>query len=75
LTDNLLKEKKTDYAIEVLKLNAEANPQSIFAFMALGDIYAYKGEKLLARQAYEKALEMNPRNADGQDKLKAVLAK
>lgn len=75
LTDSLLKEKKTDYAIEVLKMNAEANPQSIFAYMALGDIYAYKGEKLLARQAYEKALEMDPRNADGQDKLKAVLAK
>lgn len=75
LTDNLLKTKKTDYAIEILKLNAEANQQSIFAYMALGDIYAYKGEKLLARQAYEKALEMNPRNADGQDKLKAVLPK
>jgi tetratricopeptide (TPR) repeat protein len=75
LTDSLLKTGKTDFAIEVLKLNAEANPQSIFAFMALGDVYAYKGEKLLARRAYEKALEINPRNADGQDKLKAVLPK
>jgi tetratricopeptide (TPR) repeat protein len=75
LTDKLLKAGKTDQAIEVLKLNAEANPQSIFAFMALGDIYAYKGDKILARQAYEKALELNPRNADGQDKLKAVLPK
>ena len=75
LTDRLLKTKKTDYAIEVLKLNIEANPESIFAYMALGDIYAYKGEKILARQAYEKALMLNPRNADGQDKLKAVLSK
>ncbi len=75
LTDSLLKTKKTDYAIEVLKLNVEANPQSIFAFMALGDIYAYKGEKILAREAYEKALILNPKNADGQDKLKTVSPK
>ena len=75
LTDSLLKAGKTDHAIEVLKLNAEANPNSIFAFMALGDVYAYKSDKILARQAYEKALELNPRNADGQDKLKAVLPK
>jgi tetratricopeptide (TPR) repeat protein len=75
LTDSLLKTGKTDHAIEVLKLNAEDNPRSIFAFMALGDIYAFKGEKILARQAYEKALILNPRNADGQDKLKAVLSK
>ncbi|MDT7603283.1 MAG: hypothetical protein QOF61_1280, partial [Acidobacteriota bacterium] len=66
------KAKKTDYAIEVLKLNAETYPQSIFAFMALGDVYAFKGDKLLARQSYEKALALNPQNADAQDKLKTV---
>jgi cytochrome c-type biogenesis protein CcmH/NrfG len=53
-------------------MNAEANPRSIFAFMALGDVYAFKGDKMLARQAYEKALELNPRNIDGIDKLKAL---
>jgi tetratricopeptide (TPR) repeat protein len=72
LTDKLLGEKKNDDAIEVLKLNIEANPRSIFAYMALGDIYAYKGDKNLAREAYEKALQLNPRNIEAQDKLKAI---
>lgn len=72
LTDTLLRTKQNDFAIEVLKMNAEANPRSIFAFMALGDVYAFKGDKMLARQAYEKALELNPRNIDGIDKLKAL---
>jgi predicted negative regulator of RcsB-dependent stress response len=74
LTDSLLKAGKTDHAIEVLKLNAEANPKSIFAFMALGDIYVFKGEKILARKSYEKALVLNPQNVELQDKLKAVLS-
>jgi tetratricopeptide (TPR) repeat protein len=72
LTDALLRAKQTEQALEVLKMNAEANPQSIFAYMALGDVYAFKGDKMLARQAYEKALELNPRNIDGIDKLKAL---
>lgn len=73
-TDSLLKTGKTDQAIEVLKLNAETNPKSIFAFMALGDIYAFKGEKILARESYEKALVLNPQNVEVQDKLKALLS-
>jgi tetratricopeptide (TPR) repeat protein len=72
LTDTLLRAKQTEHALEILKMNAEANPRSIFAFMALGDVYAFKGDKTLARQAYEKALELNPRNIDGIDKLKAL---
>jgi tetratricopeptide (TPR) repeat protein len=72
LTDTLLWTKQIEYALEVLKMNAEANPRSIFAFMALGDVYAFKGDKMLARQAYEKALELNPRNIEGIDKLKAL---
>lgn len=75
LADSLLRSEKNDYAIEVLKMNAEANPQSIFAFMALGDVYAFKGDKAPARQAYEKALALNPRNADAQDKLKTIAEK
>ncbi len=68
----LIYTKQTEQALEVLKMNAEANPQSIFAYMALGDVYAFKGDKMLARQAYEKALELNPRNIDGIDKLKTL---
>jgi len=45
-------------AIEILKLNAEAFPNSPNAYDSLGDVYVADGQKDLARQNAQKALEM-----------------
>lgn len=45
-------------AIEILKLNAEAFPDSPNVYDSLGDVYLVDGQKELARQSSQKALEM-----------------
>jgi dienelactone hydrolase len=45
-------------AIEILKLNAEAFPDSPNVYDSLGDVYLADGQKELARQNAQKALEL-----------------
>ena len=59
-------------AIEILKLNAEANPRSANAHDSLADAYLAGGQKDLARQNAQRALELLPGDASVQDeKLRA----
>jgi Tfp pilus assembly protein PilF len=46
--------------------------QSVTGYIALGDVYKAKKDNKLARQAYEKAAELNPRDFDVKDKLKQI---
>ena len=48
----------TKTAIEILKLNADAYPNSANAYDSLGDAYLAAGQKDLARQNARKALEL-----------------
>jgi tetratricopeptide (TPR) repeat protein len=72
LTNRLLRTNNYDAAIEVLKLNLIANPQSATGYTALGDVYRAKKDNEQARRAYEKAVELNPRDFEVKDKLKQV---
>ena len=45
-------------AIEILKLNADAFPESPNVYDSLGDVYLADGQKDLARQNAKKAIEM-----------------
>jgi tetratricopeptide (TPR) repeat protein len=47
-------------AIEVLKLNVEAHPQSANTYDSLAEAYMNDGDKGLAIQYYRKALEVDP---------------
>jgi tetratricopeptide (TPR) repeat protein len=73
LTNRLLRTNNFDAAIEVLKLNLIANPLSAIGYTALGDVYKAKKDNAQARWAYEKAVELNPRDFDVKDKLKQVM--
>ena len=75
LGDRLLKEKKFDQAIEILKLSVEANPQSADSYELLGDAYAKSGNRELAIKSYEKSLELDPRDLDVAESLKQLRAK
>ncbi len=64
-----LREKKTDEAIAVLKLNAEWFPKSWNVYDSLGEAYATAGKRELALESYRKALELNPK---AESAMKAV---
>ncbi len=52
--------KRTDDAIELLKVAVELHPKSPILYDSLGNLYAQKGQKELATQTYQKALEADP---------------
>ena len=58
-------------AIEVLALNVRLSPRSASAYAALGAAHAAAGNARLAREQYEKALAIDPRN----ETARAALAK
>ena len=62
-------------AIEILKLNAMAYPNSPNVYDSLGDAYLADGQKELARQSAKKALELLPSDtADPQQRRDAIKA-
>jgi tetratricopeptide (TPR) repeat protein len=48
----------TKYAVEVMKLNVSAFPESPNAYDSLSDVYLADGQKELARQSATKAIEL-----------------
>ena len=63
LASRLIAAKKTGDAIEFLKLNTEAFPNSAGAQATLGGVYLTIGDKQNASIAAKKALEIDPKNA------------
>ena len=59
----LLRDDKTNEAIEIFKLNV---------YDSLGEAYMKQGEKELAIENYQKSLELNPNNQNGKDMLKKL---
>jgi tetratricopeptide (TPR) repeat protein len=53
-------QKRVDDALALLKVAVELHPKSAQLNDALGDVYQQKGQKELARKAYEKAVEADP---------------
>ena len=62
---------KAQDAIEILKVNVHAYPESWNAYDSLGEAYAVAGQKDLAIQNYQKSLELNAKN----DNARQALAK
>jgi hypothetical protein len=69
---SLLAKGKNDDAVRVFQLNVQQNPNSSFAYSSLADAYAAAGQKDLAIQNYEKAIQLEPRNRDAEEKLKGL---
>lgn len=66
----LLGMKKVREAIEIFKLNVEAYPQSPNVYDSLGEAYMVNGDKELAIRNYQRAVELNPQNANAAEMLK-----
>ena len=69
---SLLAKGKNDDAIRVFQLNVQQNPNSSFAYSSLADAYAAAGNKDQAIQNYEKAVQLDPRNREADQKLKEL---
>jgi len=52
-------------AIEVLHLNVAAHPQAWNTYDSLGEAYLAQGNTALAKENYEKSVELNPKNEFG----------
>jgi len=61
---------RTDDAVALLKVAVELRPKSPILYDSLGNLYAQKGQKELAIQAYQKALEADPAFAHAREMLK-----
>jgi len=57
---SLLRRRQVNEAIEVLKLNVEAYPQSANVYDSLGEAYMLRGEKEKAIENYQRALKIDP---------------
>ena len=68
----LLGMKKTQDAIEILKLNVEAFPSSWNVYDGLGEAFMRNGNRELAIENYEKSLKLNPKNTNAEDMLKKL---
>ena len=69
---SLLRQKRPREAIEVLKLNVEAYPQSANAYDSLAEAYMLNGDTALAVQNYEKSLALDPANTNAAMMLKKL---
>ena len=65
----LLREKKNDEALRVFRMNAEAFPKSANAQDSLGEALEIAGDKAGAREAYERALKLDPQFPHARDAL------
>ncbi len=68
----LLRRKQVNEAIEVLKLNVEAYPQSANVYDSLGEAYILRGDKEKAIESYQKALQIDPTMESAKEALKKL---
>ena len=59
-------------AIAIFKLNVEEYPRSGNVYDSLAEAYEKSGQKQLAIDNYRKAAELDPKNQNAKDKLKAL---
>jgi len=71
LASRLAMQNQSEEAIEILKLNIDHYPKSFLSYFTLAELYATKGDKALAKQNYEKVMELQP-NPFVKKKLEAL---
>ncbi|GHM99637.1 hypothetical protein WSM22_11270 [Cytophagales bacterium WSM2-2] len=65
----LLAQGKTQEAVVIYRMNANLFPNSAFCFERLGAVYAMTGQTEKSTQAYERALELDPKNENVKNQL------
>jgi hypothetical protein len=65
-------QKNFDAAAELMKLHIEFNPDKADAYIGLGQLYSMKGDKEAAIAALERAVALEPENAQAKQMLESV---
>lgn len=68
----LLREGRTVEAVEIFKMNVEAFPSSANCYDSLGEAYLASGDRELARENYEKALELAQNSTSAAEALRQL---
>jgi CubicO group peptidase (beta-lactamase class C family) len=71
----LLADSRLQDALEVMKLAVQEYPEYWNAYDTLAEVYMILGERQLAIQNYEKAVELNPENRSAIENLKTLKGK
>ncbi|MGB5315085.1 MAG: tetratricopeptide repeat protein, partial [Robiginitalea sp.] len=64
---NLLKGNRLEEAFFVFSMNADFFPEQAGVWNGMGAVYAKQGELQKAREAYQKALEIDPAGEEGEE--------
>jgi tetratricopeptide (TPR) repeat protein len=60
LGQKLMRQRRTEEAIEIFKYNVSLYPKSSIAYSSLAEAYRRSGKKEMAVEQYKKALSLNP---------------
>jgi glyoxylase-like metal-dependent hydrolase (beta-lactamase superfamily II) len=71
----MMLDKKVDDALKIFKVLAELFPDSGMAFDSLGEAYMRKDNIEMAISSFKKSLELDPKNSNARQKLKALQKK
>jgi tetratricopeptide (TPR) repeat protein len=71
---NLLKSKQLEEAFFVYSMNAEFFPEHARVWNGMGDVYTQMGDLQKGREAYEKAIQLDPEGPEGEKARTRVLA-
>jgi tetratricopeptide (TPR) repeat protein len=64
--------KETELSLQIFKLNCTEYPQSANTYDSLGEIYEAVGKLELARQNYQKSLDLNPKNENASQMITKI---
>ncbi|PTT17278.1 serine hydrolase [Flavobacterium sp. HMWF030] len=68
---SVFNKKQIDLSIQIFSLNCSEYPESANAYDSLGEVYETIGKLEIAKQNYQKSLELNPQN----DNAKQMISK
>lgn len=72
LAESLLREKKSAEAMRILELSLEYYPNVAMTHALVGEAYLVSGDREKARAAFEKALELDPKNPRIKKRLEEI---
>lgn len=67
--------KQTDLSVQIFTLNCSEYSKSANAYDSLGEIYEATGKLELAKQNYQKALDLNPKNENARQMIAKINAR
>lgn len=70
---NLLSADKIDMAVAIFKINIDLFPHEANPYDSLGDAYLQKGDQESAKEAFQKALTIDPEFSSSKEKLEKLM--